>query len=40
MMILLLSTAGTVTWYVSADSVKSFEEEHFITIHNSDGLEQ
>lgn len=31
---------GTVTWYVSADSVKSFEEEHFITIHNSDGLEQ
>ncbi|XP_062177588.1 probable magnesium transporter NIPA6 isoform X2 [Alnus glutinosa] len=34
-------TQGTVTWYVSGDSMKCFEEEeHLITIHNSDGLEQ
>jgi len=40
MMVLLLLTAGTVTWYVSGDSVKSFEDEHLITIRNSEGLEQ
>ncbi|XP_044489089.1 probable magnesium transporter NIPA6 isoform X3 [Mangifera indica] len=28
--------AGTVTWYVSGDSVKSAEDEHLITIHSSD----
>ncbi|KAH9696871.1 putative magnesium transporter NIPA6 [Citrus sinensis] len=27
---------GTVTWYVSGDSLKGAEEEHLITIHNSD----
>ncbi|KAJ4716734.1 Protein of unknown function (DUF803) [Melia azedarach] len=27
---------GTVTWYVSGDSGKGPEEEHLITIHNSD----
>ncbi|XP_031260033.1 probable magnesium transporter NIPA6 isoform X3 [Pistacia vera] len=27
---------GTVTWYVSGDSVKSAEDEHLITIHSSD----
>lgn len=27
---------GTVTWYVSGDSLKGVEEEHLITIHNSD----
>ncbi|KAG6711856.1 hypothetical protein I3842_05G076200 [Carya illinoinensis] len=33
-------TQGTVTWYISGDSIKSFEDEHLITIHNSDVLEQ
>ncbi|XP_041010137.1 probable magnesium transporter NIPA6 [Juglans microcarpa x Juglans regia] len=31
---------GTVTWYISGDSIKSFEDEHLITICNSDVLEQ
>ncbi|KAG7978163.1 hypothetical protein I3843_05G069600 [Carya illinoinensis] len=33
-------TQGTVTWYISGDSIKSFEDEHLITIRNSDVLEQ
>ncbi|KAJ0076684.1 hypothetical protein Patl1_36097 [Pistacia atlantica] len=32
----LYHAAGTVTWYVSGDSVKSAEDEHLITIHSSD----
>ncbi|KAK9287180.1 hypothetical protein L1049_015591 [Liquidambar formosana] len=34
------STApGTLTWYVSGESVKSVEDDHFIALHNSDYFE-
>ncbi|KAL3730860.1 hypothetical protein ACJRO7_027823 [Eucalyptus globulus] len=31
---------GTVQWYVGGDSVKSVEEEHLVTLSNSDYLER
>ncbi|EXB39264.1 hypothetical protein L484_024959 [Morus notabilis] len=34
------STQGSVTWYISGDSMKSLEDEHLITLRSSDYLEQ